>query len=388
MNIGIFTDAYYPQINGVVISTQILKDELEKLGHKVTIITVSDPHIANDGLEDVLRLPSIPFAVLPDFRVGTLYSRKVMKEIKKLNLDIIHTQTEFSLGFFANIVSKRLDIPMVHTYHTMYEDYTHYFSIKHIEKYAKSLVKKFSKAICKSKDSVVVPTKKVEDALRDYGFYQSVSIIPTGVNTKPFDPIFINDQDVISLKKSLNIHEERVLLFVGRLAKEKSIDLLIESFARLHLKNTKMLIVGDGPERKKLEALSFALGIRSDVIFTGQVPWADIGLYYQLGHVFASASTSETQGLTFIEAMAANLPVLAKYDNNLDEVILHGKTGYFFLTNDELDLRLKELIGDPLACKYLGDNGYLHVKQFSSEVFGKSIELLYQETLHSFMHSS
>lgn len=380
MNIGLFTDAYYPQINGVVISTGILKDELEKLGHKVTIITVSDPK-NDDQTDDVLRLPSIPLALLPAFRLGSPYSVKVMKRIKKLNLDIIHTQTEFSLGFFASIVSRKLNIPIVHTYHTMYEDYTHYFSTKHIEKYAKSLVKHFSKAICKSKDNVIVPTQKVEDALRKYGYSDAVNIIPTGVNTAPFDPLNIDMKEVDRLRYKYNLQGKRVLLFVGRLAKEKSIDELIKSFARIHHKDFCMLIVGDGPERKHLEELSFNLGLRSKIIFTGQVPWANIGLYYQLGHVFASASTSETQGLTFIEAMAARLPVLARYDHNLDEVLLDQRTGYFFRNNFELDLYLKTLLQTPSLCSYLGETGYKHVKQYSSSLFGKNIEGVYQATL-------
>lgn len=385
MNIGIFTDAYFPQINGVVISTQILKGELEKLGHKVTIITVSDPNIIDDH-QNVLRLPSIPFAVLPNFRVGTIYSRKIMKEIKSLNLDIIHTQTEFSLRLFAKHCAKKLSIPIVHTYHTMYEDYTHYFSVKYVEKYAKLLVRKFSKSICNSADHLVVPTKKVENALLYYGLKKKPDIIPTGVNLEPFDPSKYSYHEILKIRDELQIgRDDKVALFVGRIAKEKAIDVLIKSIARVkdNSKNVKLLIVGDGPERKKLEALSLELGCRSNIIFTGKVPWENIGIYYQVADVFMSASTSETQGLTYIEAMAAMKPVIAKYDTNLDDIIFDGITGRYFYEDYELDSILLGLLNDKLISRYIGKSAYDHVRKFSSEQFGLSIANVYKETLLS-----
>jgi 1,2-diacylglycerol 3-alpha-glucosyltransferase len=331
MRIGIFTDAYDPQINGVVISTKILKKELEALGHHVTIITVSDPKVT-DSEENILRLPSVPFAVLPNFRVGSIYSYKIMKSIKDLNLDIIHTQTEFSLGVFARIVAKKMGIPIVHTYHTMYEDYSHYFSVKAVDKYAKKLARKFSKLVCNTVQNVVVPTKKVELVLQEYGLNKSINVIPTGVDVKPFDERRFTFEDKLRLRNTLGLKDEPVLLFVGRLAKEKSIDLVLKQLPETlkRVPNLKFLIVGDGPEMNRLKALSIEQGVEESVIFTGKVPWDQIGIYYGISDIFISASTTETQGLTYIEAMAAKKVVLARYDTNLDETIVDGVNGRFF----------------------------------------------------------
>lgn len=388
MNIGIFTDAYYPQINGVVISTQILKEELENLGHKVTVITVSDPNIENEQ-EGVLRLKSIPFAVLPNFRVGQVYSHKMMKAIKALNLDIIHTQTEFSLGIFARIISKRLHIPIVHTYHTMYEDYTHYFSPKRMEKTAKKMTQKLSCFLCKTVDSVIVPTKKVEDKLIDYGFKKAINVIPTGVNLRPFEPSYYSLKDVQETREELNIDKSnKVILFVGRLAKEKSIDVLLNAMPDVIKKNpnTILLIVGDGPEMDNLKALAENLRCQKNIVFAGKKPWATIGKYYQVATVFVSASTSETQGLTYIEAMAAKKTVIAKYDTNLEETISDGITGRFFFEDHELAPLLNNVLKDELLSRYLAKNGYDSVKNASSVVFGESVEEVYYNTVNAKYH--
>lgn len=386
MNIGIFTDAYYPQINGVVISTRILKNELELLGHTVTIITVSDPKIKTMQ-EGVLRLPSIPFAVLPNFRVGSIYSYKMMKEIKKLNLDIIHTQTEFSLGIFARIVAKRLNVPIVHTYHTMYEDYSHYFSFKLIDKYAKKFARRMSKVICNRVNNLVVPTKKVETALKEYGLKRNINVIPTGVDIKPFNPSAFTEEDLLETRREVGLNKtDPVLLFVGRLAKEKSIDTIIKSFEKVlkHQPQTKLLIIGDGPEMSHLKKIAKQNHCDHAVIFTGKKAWETIGSYYQIADIFVSASMSETQGLTYIEAMAAKKVVIAKYDTNLDDVIIDGYNGRFFSDDQTLADIIIEQLQDELSSHYLSKNALHSVGEMSSEHFGKSIEAIYYQTVFNY----
>ena len=385
MNIGIFTDAYYPQINGVVISTQTLKEELENLGHHVTVITVSDPTIEHDQ-ENVLRIKSIPFAVLPNFRVGQLYSRRLMKQIKALNLDIIHTQTEFSLGIFARIVAKQLNIPVVHTYHTMYEDYTHYFSPKIMDRAAKKVTQKLSCYLCRTVDNVVVPTGKVEEKLINYGFKKDINVVPTGVNLRPFSPQKYSQKELSASREVLSINsDDKVILFVGRLAKEKSIDTIIDALPEVVAKNPKtiFLVVGDGPEMTHLHTQVELLNLDAHVIFAGKKPWSEIGKYYQLADVFVSASMSETQGLTFIEAMAAKKPVVAKYDTNLIGTIDDGVNGRFFYENNELAPILLDILNDDLLSHYLSRNALDTAERFSSEKFGRAIESVYYNTLEA-----
>lgn len=147
MNIGIFTDTYYPQINGVVTSVRTLEKELAKRGHKVFVFTVSHPN-AKTAYPRVFRLPSMPFVFLPSHRVGVLYSPKAVSIVKKINLDIIHTHTEFSLGLFGRMMAKQLNIPWVHTYHTMYEEYVHYISKGMLNRLTPKMVANLSRVFC------------------------------------------------------------------------------------------------------------------------------------------------------------------------------------------------------------------------------------------------
>ncbi|MGH4138447.1 glycosyltransferase family 4 protein [Clostridium sp.] len=380
MNIGIFTDAFYPQVSGVVTSTLILKNELIRLGHNVTIITVAHPDV--DEEEGIMRLPSIPFFLLPSQRVGMIYSRKIMNKIKKLDLDIIHTQTEFSIGIFGRIVAKKLDIPVVHTYHTMYEDYIHYVSRGIMLKPASQFAKKVSKLYCRDCSAIIVPTTKVKDALREYGLERHIDVIPTGVDIEPFKRSNYDEDLIKDEKKSFGIDEtEPVVLFIGRLAKEKSVDIIINSMKELIVKipNCKLLVVGDGPERENLEALAVQLDIEKSVIFTGEKPWAEIGRYYQMGDVFVGASLTETQGLTFTEAMAAQIPVVAKYDKNLDDLIQDKTNGRIFYNDEDLAEILYEVLTDKEECTTMVKNAYDGIEPLSSKCFGENVEKIYME---------
>ncbi|MBK5241107.1 glycosyltransferase family 4 protein [Clostridium sp.] len=380
MNIGIFTDAYYPQVSGVVTSTMILKNELSKLGHSVTIITVTHPD--GEEQEGIIRLPSIPFFLLPSQRVGMIYSHKIMSKIKKLDLDIIHTQTEFSIGLFGRIVAKKLDIPVVHTYHTMYEDYIHYVSRGIMLKPASEFAKKVSKLYCRDCSAIIVPTLKVKDALKNYGLTRHIDVIPTGINIEPFQKSNYDVELIKEEKKSFGINEDQpVVLFIGRIAKEKSVDIIIKSMKELIYKmpNCKLLIVGDGPERENLEILTKELGIEKSVIFTGERPYAEIGKYYQMGDVFVGASLTETQGLTFAEAMAAQIPVVAKYDKNLDGAIRDKYNGRFFYKDENLAEILFQTLMDKEGSGIMVKNAYSGIGHLSSACFGESVEKVYME---------
>ena len=380
MNIGIFTDAYYPQVSGVVTSTMILKSELIRLGHSVTIITVTHPDV--EEMEGIIRLPSIPLFLLPSQRVGVIYSRKIMNKIKKLDLDIIHTQTEFSIGIFGRIVAKRLDIPVVHTYHTMYEDYMHYVSRGIMIKPASELAKKITKLYCRDCSAIIVPTIKVKDALWEYGLRRSIDVIPTGVNIEPFKRSNYNERLINDEKKALGISETQpVVLFIGRLAKEKSVDVIINGMKELIKKipNCKLLIVGDGPERENLQAIAMEMGLEKTVVFAGEKPYADIGKYYQLGDVFVGASLTETQGLTFAEAMAAKIPVVAKYDKNLDGIIEDEVNGRLFYKDEELAEILSQVLTNKEEAMLMVKNAYDGIELLSSTCFGENVEKVYME---------
>lgn len=384
MRIGIFTDCYYPQINGVVTSTMTLKKELEKMGHKVVIVTVKHPDAQKE--DDVLRLPSIPFLLLRSQRVGAVYSNKVYRQIKELNLDIIHTQTEFSLGHFGRIVARRFNIPVIHTYHTMYEDYMHYVAFGPMLRPASHLAKKVSKSYCGCCRAVIAPTLKVKNKLIEYGLVdKNIEVIPTGIDFEPFRKDNFDKKDIDDLKASYGIKkDEKVVLFIGRIAKEKSIDVIIKSMKELERKmdNFKFLIVGDGPEKSELESLAKSLGMQNRVVFAGEKPWKDIPMYYQLGDVFVSASVTETQGLTFTEAMASSVPVVAKYDENLENIMKDKINGLIFKTDEELTGIIFEVLNNEILRNRIIKGAEGLIEDMSAKHFGENVARLYEKVIN------
>lgn len=379
MNIGLFTDTYFPQINGVATSVHTLASALEERGHQVYIFTPSDPKADSEESAHIIRMPSMPFLLLKNYRVGTMYSPFALAKISHLHLDIVHTQTEFPLGNFGRFLAKTHNIPMVHTYHTMYEDYVHYLG--HGVLVTPGVAREFSKLFCNAANDVVAPTEKAKQSLLDYGVKKPICIIPTGIDTKRFAKNNFDPKEILSLKESFGFQENTpVLLSLGRVAKEKSIDVLLRAMPKLLEKcpEVMFLIIGDGPEKENLMALSASLGIADHVVFAGAKPWHEIGKYYQLGTVFASASLSETQGLTFAEAMAGGIPVVAKKDDCIQALIEHEQTGLLFETDDALADLLATLFQDTELQKTLSKNAMKKMDALSVETFAEKMEHLYQ----------
>ena len=383
MNIGLFTETYYPEINGVANSVYMLKTELEEIGHNVYVFTTTTPG-APEFEHNVFRVPSLPCILITERRVGLFYQPKLASLIKKLNLDLIHTHTEFSLGIFGRIMAKELKIPTVHTYHTIYEDYTHYLTHrKLLDKRAKAFVRVFTKICCNTAEQVIVPTEKVKELLLKYSVFKEISVIPTGVNLKKFNPDLHLKEDVLKLRDEYGIKpDDKVLLYLGRISKEKNIAEIIEAMPEYmrERNQVKFLIVGGGPEMEHLKQLTADRNMTDKIIFTGPKPWDNIGLYYQLGDVFVSASQSETQGLTYIEAMAAGLPVVAKKDKCLDEILESGWNGYDFTDREELYKGLDTIFFKNNGISY-GENAKLRMGKYSSEEFAKNVEMVYEEVM-------
>lgn len=384
MNIGIFSDTYFPQINGVATSIRTLAHGLESKGHNVYIFTPWDPRTPEIDEPNVFRIPSMPFLFVKNFRAGLLCPPHLLRKIHSLNLDIIHTQTEFSLGFFGKFISKTQGIPLVHTYHTMYEDYVHYIAGGYI--ITSEMARDFSKVFCNATTDVIVPTEKTQDLLISYGVTTPISIIPTGIDTSHFSRDNFCPEEILELRQSLGLDADTpVVLSLGRIAKEKSIDVVIRAMPELlqKLPTAKMVIVGEGPEKENLELLSKSLEIENHVVFTGGKPWTEIGKYYQLGDVFCSASVTETQGLTFAEAMAAGLPVVAKKDPCINNIITHNHTGLLFEEEIDIPNLLYQVLTDNNLQDRLSKAGMETMKELSVENFSTSVETLYEKILLS-----
>ncbi len=383
MNIGLFTDSYYPEVSGLVTSINALQKELKKRGHNVYIFTTSNPCMRQKGVS-VFRLPSMPFIFLKSRRIGLFYSPRAAKCVKRLKLDIIHTQTEFSLGIFANIMSKQLGIPTVHTYHTLYKDYVHYISIDKFKRFSHDLVRVLSRNYCNGCNAVIAPSKKVYDLLKDYGVTRPIKVIPTGIELHRFRKENQTEAALISLKESLGIKKEApVILFIGRIAKEKSIEVVLRQMPKVlnAIPDAKYLIVGDGQTVGELRTLAKELDIEDSVIFAGEQPWEKIGMFYRLGDAFVSPSVTETQGLTIIEAMASDVPVVARNDKNIDGLINDRFNGMVFNSENELAGILIELLSNRELSRNIVLNAQKTVEEYSSEIFAQNIEAVYNEVL-------
>ncbi len=375
MRIGIFSDTYIPQINGVSTSIEMLRKGLEKKGHKVYIVTVNPNSLKYSYDKRVLRIPGVPIGIF-DYRLTSVYPARAIKKIKSWNLDVIHSQTEFAIGTFARILSKQFNIPLVHTYHTMYEDYVHYITKGYFKKTSKKIVEHLTLFYCDlTATELIVPTKKARDLFKDkYQVKRDVHIIPTGIEIEKYSKNYSLEK-INKLKKSLNIENDIVLLFVGRLGLEKSVDFLIENHKNI---NAKLLIIGDGPERENLEKLVKKLNLNDKVIFTGKVPLKDIGMYYKLGDIFVTASTTETQGLTIIEALAASLPVVAINDESFIEPIKNDYNGYLFNNKKEYVNYINSLINDKNKLAKLSINALESSYNFSNKVFASKVLDVYK----------
>lgn len=314
MNIGLFTDSYPPYINGVSTSVYNLREALKKLGHTVYIVTVNDSIIKHeyDDKEKILRIPGIPIGIY-DYRLSEIYPVSTVKIIKKWKLDVIHSHTEFGVGIFARILAKKFKIPLVHTYHTLYEDYTHYITHNHFNKLSKKIVKDLTKVYCvKTAKETIVPTDKIYKLFKEkYMITKNVSVIPSGIDIERFFEENVEQDKVERIKEKYGItKDDFTIIFVGRLAQEKNIEFLLNAQQKLieiGINNIKLLIVGDGPDKENYINITRKLNIFDKVIFTGKIEQDKIQYYYQCADAFVTASNSETQGLTVIEAMAAGV---------------------------------------------------------------------------------
>ena len=272
----------------------------------------------------------------------------------------------------------------MHTYHTMYEDYVHYIGGGHI--ISKGMARGFSGIYCNTATAVIAPTRKTEHLLKSYGVTKPISIIPTGINTSNFRRDQFRPEEILELRKSLGLQADTpVIISIGRLAKEKSIDVVIGALPKLieKLPDLKMVIVGEGNEMENLSNFAESIGVREHIIFTGGKPWKEIGKYYQLGNVFCSASVSETQGLTFAEAMAAGVPVVAKKDECIENIIDNNVTGLLFESNEDLPHLLYRVLTDKALSSRLSEASVEAMKALSVESFVDHVEQLYQDILDS-----
>ena len=389
MRIGIFSDTYTPYINGVTTSIVMLKQALEKKGHIVYIVTVNneDLHFKYEEDEKIIRIPGVPTGIY-DYRLTGIYPLKAINKIKKWNLDVIHSQTEFGVGTFARIIAKQFNIPLVHTYHTMYEDYIHYITKGYFQRSSKKLVEYFTLFYCdKTISELVVPTKKTYELFKKkYKVDRNIYIVPTGIDVEKFYIENNKQLDIIKFRKNLELNKDDfVILFVGRVATEKNLDLLLTSMKSLIAvsEKIKLLVVGDGPDLENYQKYVKKNKIEDNVIFAGKVPWENIVSYYLISDVFATASKTETQGLTVIEAMAASLPVVCIDDESFRDTVIDDLNGKLFNNRREYKREIINLYKDRSLLKRLSNQARIAAETHSSKYFAEQILDVYKIAINN-----
>lgn len=391
MRIGIFTDTYLPEINGVVSSSVTLCKQLEAHGHEVYVITTKVGLGKCEWKGNILRLAGVELKFLYGYSMTGPLHINAFKEVKKLDLDLIHVQTEFGVGIFARICANRLNIPLVSTYHTTYEDYTHYINFMHldtVDKAAKSIVAKLSKLYGDSSCEVIAPSEKTRQMLLKYGVKRDIYVVPTGLDLKRFDPSNTTNDTIKKLRKEYGIREdEKLIVFVGRIAQEKSIDMVIKAFeiVKKQTSKIKLLIIGGGPDAHNLEALASELSLDDIVIFGGKKPSDTIPSYYHMADAFVSASTTETQGMTYIEALASGLMIFARHDEAIGNLIDEGITGYYF--DNEMELADCILKWNNITKEELKDNALKCINKtldYDQEIFYQRIIKVYNNALDKY----
>lgn len=377
MNIGLFTDTYFPQISGVATSIQTLKNALEKQGHSVFIFTTTDPHVAKGTVEpNVFRVGSVPFVSFTDRRIafrGLFQASKIAKEVK---LDVVHTQTEFSMGLIGKYIAHSLDIPAIHTYHTMYEDYLHYVLNGHLLR--PYHVKQFVRAYLHNMDGVIAPSEQTHKTLLRYGVKIPIRVIPTGVDLEG-----INENPKRDVRQDLGLSDnDFVLLTLSRVAAEKKINNIIKALPLIieRFPNVKFVIAGDGPDMQDLKDQVARLTLENYVVFAGSVEHTDVGNYYRMADLFVSASDTETQGLTYIEALAAQTPCVVYKTDYTEQIFDDPNLGMIFTTQKELEEDIIKMIerGKTTIPKNIQKE---KMQQVSSETFASNVVNFYTDAI-------
>ena len=348
MRIALFTETYLPHINGVVTHVKILRDGLLQQGHEVLVVTAdyqTRHHYIQDG---ILHCPAIKSKRFYGYGVASPFSRRRLKLVQDFHPDIIHIHNDFGIGLSGIFAAKQLHVPLVYTLHTMYDDYLYYVAPRHLLRAAKKVSHDYFRLLGNAATELTGPSPKCQEYFQQIGVKKDVNVIPNAVELDDFSPDRISAENKAAFRRRYQIPDDvMIACFVGRLGHEKSVDVLLDYWARTITPEDKIMlcIIGGGPVQEKLEQQAKDLGIGSMVVFTGAVPHDQMPPYYASCDVYVTASLSDTNSISMLEGMATGLPVLRRYDalnENVDQV-RDGVNGYIFNSPEEMAAELRRI---------------------------------------------
>ncbi len=384
MKIAVFSESYKPYISGVTRSIETFEKELLKLGHEVYIFAPDYPG-HKDGSSRIIRFPSLP-TKYPGFRIAV----PLIRLIPNIKFDVIHSNSMFQLGALAMFYARRKKVPFVFTFHTMFTEYLHNVPLPRT--LSVKVVSFLIRSFCNRCSRVIVPTAVTKKYLEGFGVKAPVDVLASGIDME-----LAGRASALGIRKELCISETApVLIYVGRLSKEKNIPFLFEAFKIVlgafdpvvaHRDTPHLLIVAGGPLEKEYKQMVKDTGISKNVVFAGQKAYPEVLNYYKASDLFVFASTTETQGLVVAEAKACGLPAVALDAQGISECIHDGEDGYLVgasTKGDRKELlekfadRILSLIKDGELRRTFSLNALKSAStEFSSSVLAKKLELIY-----------
>lgn len=350
MKIVMFTDAYFPRINGVAVSVKSYASELTKIGHEVCVVCLEYPQeqqnssFFNEKIDDeaetfkIIRIPSWRVIFSKEDRMARLETWLfIKKKVDEFAPDVVHINSEFTVGYLGSIYARHRKIPLVFTFHTMWEDYLHnyinFLPVVSTKKIGVDLVRYYLKRA----DVIISPTNRIAEVVERYGVHREVEILPTGIpdEKQSFSKLKYLAFQTKLFSKFPDLKGKKILIFVGRVVKEKNLYFLFDVLKNIQKKNKKtaLLFIGDGPYLNELKELSENENLTKSVFFTGYIPKKELPYFYKIANVFVFPSLTETQGLVTVEAMLQGLPVVAIGELGTKDV-MKGDNGGFMVENN------------------------------------------------------
>lgn len=399
MNIAMFTDAYFPRINGVAISVKSYATELTKLGHKVCIVCLEysaeqqKSALFDEENEDskspflIIRIPSTGIIWSKEDRMVRIDKWHFLKNaMKTFKPDVIHINSEWTIGYLGALYSKKARLPIVFTFHTLWEDYLVNY-IRFLPQFStQKLGRDIVKFYLKRAELIIAPTERIAKVVHEYGIDRESELLPTGI---PSNLIDFNEaqnkriQDVL-LKKYPFLLNKKILLYVGRVVKEKNLSFLYDMLEKVKETNpdTALLLVGGGPYLEELKSLAESRGLSDSVAFTGYAAREDLIYFYKMSRIFVFPSLTETQGLVTIEAMTSGIPVVAIGEMGTVDV-MQGDNGGFMVQNDlnEFISKVNLLLNDKELYESKVKEAINWSKQWSIETLTPTLLKYYEKAM-------